>query len=242
MTRVVGKGTVLMAIDDKVLRIGPVYYIPDLNTRLLSLGQFLQSGLHSWGSARTISLHKGDDDFIAFYPRSKTNTIYVVKSLLGAKVDSMVETIYTIDFETMHRQLVHPSNDVLRKAGKYTKDFPNIQIPTEHICPGCAQGKISNKTFPSSGLRATEPFELIHSDLKLFPIDSYQKFKYAIIFYDDCTSYAWTINLRTKDAALPATRHFLAMVETQYKCSIQGWMSDAGGEYTSKVFINMLTE
>jgi len=53
----------------------------------------------------------------------------------------------------------------------------------------------------------------IHSDLKSFPIESYHKFKYTIVFYDDYTSRVWTTNLKTKDAALPATRHFPAMVE-----------------------------
>ena len=37
-------------------------------------------------------------------------------------------------------------------------------------------------------------------------------------------------------------RHFLAMVETQYKSSIQAWMSDAGGKYTSTAFITMMKE
>jgi hypothetical protein len=88
----------------------------------------------------------------------------------------------------------------------------------------------------------TEPFELVHSDLKMFPIESYHKYRYAIVFYDDFTSHAWTINLRTKDAALPATRHFLAMVETKYQKRVRGWMSDAGGEYTSKAFVEMMKE
>jgi len=157
-------------------------------------------------------------------------------------VDSKIKTVYSVDFETMHQQLAHPSKDVMRQAGKYLKDFPKIEIPMEHICPGCVQGKMPNKAFPPTETRAIEPFELIHSDLKLFPIDSYHKFRYAIIFYDDYTSHAWTINLKTKDAALPATKHFLAMVETQYKTIVRGWMSDAGGEFKSKAFINMLTE
>jgi len=132
--------------------------------------------------------------------------------------------------------------DVMRQAGKYLKDFPKIKIPLEHICPGCVQGKMPNKAFPPTETRATEPFELIHSDLKSFPINSYHKFQYAIILYDDYTSHAWTINLKTKDATLYATKHFLAMVETQYKTVVRGWMSDAGGEFKSKAFINMLTE
>ena len=99
---------------------------------------------------------------------------------------------------------------------------------------------MTNKTFPPSVIRAKEPFELIHSDLKSFPIDSYRKFKYSIVFFDDYSSHAWTVNLRTKDAALPATRHFLAMVETKYQKKVRQWMSDAGGEYTSVAFTTML--
>ena len=128
-------------------------------------------------------------------------------------MDSEVKTVYTVDFEILHRRLAHPSKDVMWQAQKgKVYGLPKFEIPVEHICPGCAQGKMPNKAFPPTETRAKEPFELIHSDLKSFPIDSYHKFKYSIVFYDDYTSHAWTINLRTKDAALPATKHFLAMV------------------------------
>ena len=101
---------------------------------------------------------------------------------------------------------------------------------------------MTQKPFPASETRATELFELIHSDLKMQPVESYRKYRYTITFLDDFTSHAWTINLRTKDAALPATRHFLAVVETQYKASVWAWMSDAGGEYTSTAFTTMMKE
>ena len=101
---------------------------------------------------------------------------------------------------------------------------------------------MTQKLFPASKTRATTRFELIHSDLKMQPVESYRKYRYTITFLDDFTSHAWTINLRTKDAALPATHHFLVMVETQYKISVQAWMSDAGGEYTSTAFTTMMKE
>ena len=144
----------------------------------------------------------------------------MLQSLLGTDEDYGLSTIYSVDFETMHQCLAHPSGEVLRKAGKYVKGFLDIKIPSEHFCPGCAQGKMTQKPFPASETRATEPFELIHSDLKMQPVKSYRKYRYTITFLDDFTSHAWTINLRTKDAALPATRHFLTMVETQYKTSV----------------------
>jgi len=102
-TNIIGRGSVILQIKNKVLRIYPVYYIPELTTRLFSLGQFLQAGLLSSWNARQISVHEGEEEFLSFYPRHKKGTIYVVQSLLGKKVDSRIETIHMVNFETMHR-------------------------------------------------------------------------------------------------------------------------------------------
>ena len=135
-----------------------------------------------------------------------------MKSLVAKEKDIILalNTIYGIDYHLIHRLLAHRSREVLLKARKHLKDFPEIEFPNEeHICPGCAQGKMTNRSFPPSTKRASEPFELIPSHLKLFPIDSYHKYWYVIIFLDHYTSCAWTVNLCTKDAALTATFHFI---------------------------------
>ena len=48
-TQVKGKGAVILVINQKAVRIEPVYHIPDLTTKLISLGQLLQSGLFTGG-------------------------------------------------------------------------------------------------------------------------------------------------------------------------------------------------
>ncbi|KIJ05987.1 hypothetical protein PAXINDRAFT_34961, partial [Paxillus involutus ATCC 200175] len=60
----------------------------------------------------------------------------------------------------------------------------------------CALGKMPNRAFPENPKRATRPFELVHSDLKSFPVDSYHKYRYLIIFLDDFTSFVWITALR----------------------------------------------
>jgi hypothetical protein len=55
-TSVVGKGAVLLMVDQEIVRVQPVYHIPELNTKLLSLRMFLKNGLHSRGSACSIIL------------------------------------------------------------------------------------------------------------------------------------------------------------------------------------------
>ena len=67
-TEITGKGTVIFTVDGCTIRVYPIYYIPDIKTRLLSLGQFLQSRLHSRESACDITLYKGQEEFLAFHP------------------------------------------------------------------------------------------------------------------------------------------------------------------------------
>ena len=113
-TSIAGKGTVIFTVNGEQVRLYPVFYIPDLNDHLLSLGQFHQSGLSLRGSARSIALYDGnDEEFLTFYPRSVNSTIYVIQSLLGTKVDYSLSTVYNVDFEIIHQCLAHPSSEVL---------------------------------------------------------------------------------------------------------------------------------
>ena len=99
-----------------------------------------------------------------------------------------------------------------------------------------------NRAFPENKRRATKPFELVHSDLKSFPVLSYQKFKYIITFYNDFTSHAWTMALCSKATAITATKDFLEMVHVQHNVHVIGWMSDASREYKSDLFDRALLE
>ena len=89
---------------------------------------------------------------MTFTPRSDKDSIYVIRALAVCEdMHSTIGSIYIIDYETMHKRLMHPSKDVLQKARKHLKGFPQIEIPSEdHVCPGCAQGKITNRTFPAT--------------------------------------------------------------------------------------------
>jgi len=99
-----------------------------------------------------------------------------------------------------------------------------------------------SKSFPESNSRATAAFQLVHTDLKSFPVESYSKYRYFISFLDDYTSHAWIVLLRRKSDAIDATRHFNAMVKTQFSTSVKEFQMDSGGEYKSHDFDNMLKD
>ena len=205
----------------------------------------MQYSLEMIGNLHSIWMMKGSLPFLTFLPRNEWSNIYVILSMRPQDEDlhGTLNTVCALDYGVLHRRLAHPSKDVLQKAQKHLKDFPEIEIPSEEpICPGCAQGKMVDQPFPVNTKRASQPFELVHSDLKSFPIESYHRFKYVIVFFDDYTSNAWTVKLHTKDSALTATSQFLALVETKYNAKVVQWMSDTGGEYKSKAFDKMLKD
>ena len=115
------------------------------------------------------------------------------------------------------------TKEVLQQAINNTMGFPDgIKIPTTSgVCPGFAQGKMPATLHPPSVTRATETFKQIHSDLKSFPIPSYHKYKYFIVFLDDYTSHVWVTLLHDKASAITALKQWLALIKInlalQYK-------------------------
>ena len=117
----------------------------------------------------------------------------------------------------MHCHFCHPSKDVLQHALGTTLKFSSITFPhEEHICPGCAEGKMTGLVFPASDQRSAKPFNKIHMDLKAMPARSYHGYNYFLIIFNDATSHGWTINLKQKSDATPAIQQFIAMIKTQY--------------------------
>ena len=80
------------------------------------------------------------------------------------------------------------------------------------------------------------------TDLKSFPVESYHKFKYATIFYDNYTLMGWVLGICSKDQALPAVKAFFKYIQVQYQLEVKGWMSNQGGEYKSKAFEQLMCD
>jgi len=98
------------------------------------------------------------------------------------------------------------------------------------------------RSFPENSACATHPFQQIHSDLKEFVVQLYQKYKYYISFLDDNSSHSWISLLKKKSDAKATSKQFIAMVKTQYNAIIGEWMTDNGGEYIDKDYVKLLKD
>jgi hypothetical protein len=169
-----------------------VHYLPSLNHLLiLSLRQLLNDSLCIEGIANNLVILCGDQPIFYFVAGEDYNSLYYLYDLrqLGNR---HYERYLLITMDFAHKYFAHPSKKVLHKFSSATLGYPSVDGKlSSGPCSGCAQGKMHQRVYPSSTRQASKPFELIHSDLKLFPIKLYHWYKYVIVFYDDYSSHAW---------------------------------------------------
>ena len=110
-------------------------------------------------------------------------------------------------------------------------------LPKEHegVCTGCALGKNTKKSFPSSDSRAKGILDLVHSDVcGPMTVASLGGFMYFTTFIDDFSQKTWIYFLKKKDEVFSKFKEFKALVENSNNRRIRVLRSDNGGEYTSK--------
>jgi hypothetical protein len=189
-----GEGTVFFNTETTngqihTVRLDDVCYIPNGSNRLLSRGQLCLNG-----SKSTTFLLPTGRIFLRGFPRNETDTLHWVQSKIAHPNVPMAEpSLFLVNYNTWHLRMAHPSKNVLKHVEMNTNGFTqNLVFPLENgICPGCAKGKMHNKSFPSSGKRASKPFDLIHANLIQLPKESYHKKKWAYMLMDDYSSYAY---------------------------------------------------
>ena len=162
----------------------PVYYLPGLLNRLISVGHLLNSGFELRGSSSLLSVTAVARNSIwplmQCKPHSPGQNLYWLSARLTSKHSLLaLSLVHTIDYNIMHRHFAHPSKDVLQHASGNTQNFPsNMPFPTsDPVCPGCAEGKMTRLSFPPSLGHSKAPFDKIHMDLKEFSVQSYNKYK-----------------------------------------------------------------
>ncbi|GKC56599.1 retrovirus-related pol polyprotein from transposon TNT 1-94 [Tanacetum coccineum] len=126
-----------------------------------------------------------------------------------------------------HRRLRHPSVSYLHTL------FPELFPLNKPIsCETCILAKSHRQTFKPSNTIVKVPFSLIHSDVwGPAPVIEGQSFRYYVIFVDDCTRITWIYFLKNKAEVYDRFTAFYAMIQTQFKKSIQIVRSNNGGEY-----------
>jgi GAG-pre-integrase domain/Integrase core domain len=154
--------------------------------------------------------------------------------VISDKLLRAVPTIFIATYKTWHKRLGHPSKEVLQHCHEGFSGFLRkfkLSIPDSEICPSCLQGKMTKKPFLALETCIVHPFDKVHTDLKEFATLSYHKYKWIITFFDNCTSYSWTVAIRSKTKTNRIMKQFAQMLAVQFNAVIKIWQIDGGSKF-----------
>nr|GEZ38289.1 zinc finger, CCHC-type [Tanacetum cinerariifolium] len=160
-----GKGSILIECDDEKQRIiSHVYYIPDLKSNLLSLGQFIEIGCKDVMEDNELRLYDMENKIFMNVTRQR-NRLYKAYLKIGIPVCLLANL--KDDTWLWHARLGHLNFKSLKTMAQ--KDLvygiPAIKHITQ-LCDVCLIGKQSRAPFPKKAkARSTSPLDLVYGDL-----------------------------------------------------------------------------
>ncbi|GKA65283.1 zinc finger, CCHC-type containing protein [Tanacetum coccineum] len=233
-----GKGSILIECDDEKQRIiSHVYYIPDLKSNLLSLGQFTEIGCKVVMEDDELQLYDMDNKIFIRVTRQR-NRLYKANLRIGTPVCLLANL--KDDSWLWHARLGHLNFESLKSMAQkdLVHGIPTIKHTTQ-ICDVCLIGKHSRAPFPKkSKARSTSPLDLVYGDLcgPITPPTPSGK-KYIFLLVDDYSRYMWVYFLTTKDQAFDTFKEFKNSIENELRTTLKMLRTDRGGEFTSNEFM-----
>nr|GEX64452.1 zinc finger, CCHC-type [Tanacetum cinerariifolium] len=160
-----GKGSIIIECDDEKQRvISHVYYILDLKSNLLSLGQFTEIGCKVVMEDDELRLYNMDNKIFMKVTRQR-NRLYKANLRIGTPVCLLANL--KEDTWLWHARLGHLNFESLKSMAQkdLVHGIPAIKH-TAQICDVCLIGKHSRAPFPEKAkARSTSPLDLVYGDL-----------------------------------------------------------------------------
>ncbi|CAJ2656651.1 unnamed protein product [Trifolium pratense] len=237
---VMGKGSVKLLMNKKMQNINDVYYVPELKSNLISLGQLQETGCAILIQKGSCQIHDPKEGLVAEVKMSG-NRMFQLKPESFDNQTCLKASISDPSW-FWHYRFGHLNFNGLRvlQQKEMVKGLPQIETPS-HVCEECLIAKQHRNSFPQeSTWRASHVLQLVHSDIcgPMNPTSNSNK-RYFITFTDDFSRKTWVYFLKEKSEALEMFRKFKARVEKEKNQPIQCLRTDRGGEYTSSEFVNL---
>ncbi|CAA7058194.1 unnamed protein product [Microthlaspi erraticum] len=232
-----GKGSILFISKDGERKVlADVYYIPDLKSNIISLGQATESGCQVSMKKDVLTLRDRDGNLLVKANRAKNRLYKVFMEAENTKCLSM-ETLN--DATRWHARLGHIGRDTMKSmvSKGIVIGIPQVTIKKE-ACSSCLLGKQVRKVFPqATTYRAGGILELIRGDL-CGPITppTPARNRYIFVLIDDYSRYMWSILLKEKSDAFDKFKKFKSLIEQETGAAIKTFRTDRGGEFLSQEF------
>ncbi|KAJ0048663.1 hypothetical protein Pint_16358 [Pistacia integerrima] len=195
--------------------ISGVYYIPNMKSNILSLGQLLQKGHIIHMENNLLELRNAERYLIARVRMTKNRMFPLY---LNTKLERCLASIIESEAGRWHLRFGHLHFHGLKllSTRSMVRGLPSLEVPN-HICATCVIGKQARSPFPTGGTwRAQETLQLVHTDI-CGPLEpkSFGGNRYFITFIDDFSRKVWVYFLKEKSATFDVFKTFKAYSETE---------------------------
>ena len=141
-----------------------VYFIPDLRSTIISLGQATEAGCNVRLRGDYLTMHDRDGRFLVKANRSR-NCLYKLR--MGLKEAARLKITSISESTRWHARLGHVNLRTMKAMiqRELVTGIPSVQI-TKEICSSCLLGKQTRQVFPkATTYRASINLELVHGDV-----------------------------------------------------------------------------
>ena len=232
-----GKGTISFTdMNGDARQMTGVYFIPDLRSNIISLGQATEAGCDIRLRGELLTMHDQSGKLLVTAKRSR-NRLYKVH--MGLKSGSCLYLSAEGETNRWHERLGHINSETIRNMmlKELALGLPKGFIEKK-VCGSCLLGKHARQTFPkATSYRATKVLELLHGDLcgPTTPM-THGGNRYIFVVVDDHTRYMWSMLLKQKSDAFCKFKRLRSLVESETGEKIQTFRTDRGGEFVNHDF------
>lgn len=140
-----------------------------------------------------------------------------------------------------HNKLGHGSFGYIKKISKSLGIGSDLKAKL--TCDTCVLAKATKLPFPRSLNRASDKFELVHTDLSgIIRVSNPEGFNYFLLFMDDLTRYLTVFLLSRKFQVEKCYRQYRNWAKVQFGKDIKCLRSDNGGEFKNQLMDQLTTD
>ena len=230
-----GVGKVVLKIliegEDWEIHLPEVYYIPELDSNLISLGVLERKGLTWTGSKGNLQVYNKN---YLILEASWVNTLYILDQTPTLQILSVQK--HFKDLNIWHQQLGHLNERDVWRLSAISTGMKNLSGQLGYYEP-CVLGKQHRQPNYNPGTWAAAPFGRVHTDLggRGNTLQwSNGGNAYYIVFTEDYTRFCWWEPLQKKSQAFSKLQAFNVMAKNQFGKAIRKLWSGNGGEFNSQ--------
>ncbi|KAF6202186.1 hypothetical protein GE061_004584 [Apolygus lucorum] len=216
-------------------KLNDVLFVPDLSKNLLSVNAITQKNGKVIFEKDKVQIFQNGQ--LVLDGQKNSNGLFEIE--MGSVKDEKALIASRSDSVNWHRKLGHLGVEYLKKLESMSQGMSLTKTDLENLksCEVCLKSKACRKPFGHDRTRASEPLEILHTDV-VGPIEipTWDQKRYFVSILDDHTHFAAVFLLKGKDEVKKILMNYIAKVENHWSKKVKKIRMDNGGEYVSKEF------